>query len=97
VNGLRRENITTLLLSEERRSEYQRADRGGLAFLCDGIILLRYVEVESAIERALVVLKLRGSDHAREIRHYTIDQGGIQVGEIFEQRGAILSGISRRY
>lgn len=97
VNGLRRESITTLLLSEERRSEYQRADKGGLAFLSDGIIILRYVEVESAVERAIVVLKLRGSDHTREIRHYTIQQGGLQVGGIFEERGAILSGISQRY
>jgi circadian clock protein KaiC len=96
VNGLRREQITTLLLSEEHRSEYHRTDRGGLAYLSDGVILLRYVEIESTIERAVIVLKLRGSDHAREIRHYDIREGGLVVGEVFRRRGAILSGISRR-
>ncbi len=96
ANSLRREQITALLLSEEQRSEYHRADRGGLSFLADGILLLRYVEVESAIQRALVVLKLRGSDHAREIRHYEITAQGIQVGPIFQGREALLSGISHR-
>ncbi len=96
VNGLRREGITTLLLNEESPSDAQRTDPGGLAYLSDGIILLRYVEVESAIERAIVVLKLRGSDHAREIRHYRIQEGGLVVGDVFQHRGAILSGISRR-
>lgn len=96
VNCLHREQITTLLLSEERRNEYRRADRGALSFLTDGIILLRYVEVESEIQQAIVVLKLRGSDHAHEIRHYTIDEGGLIIGEPFHGRQAILSGISHR-
>ena len=96
VNSLHREQITTLLLSEERRAEYRRADRGALSFLADGIILLRYVEVESEIQRAIVILKLRGSDHAHEICHYTIGAGGLVIGEPFHGRQAILSGISHR-
>jgi circadian clock protein KaiC len=96
VNSLRREGITTLLLSEERRTDYQRADRGALSFLADGIILMRYVEVESEIQRAIVVLKLRGSDHDREIRHYKISKGGLVVNGVFRGRHGILSGISHR-
>jgi len=96
VNSLHREQITTLLLSEERRNEYRRADRSALSFITDGIILLRYVEVESEIQRAIVVLKLRGSDHAHEICHYTIDEGGLSIGKPFHGRQAILSGISHR-
>jgi len=96
INSLRREHITTLLLCEENRAAYRQVDQGGLSYLSDGLILLRYVEVESAIQRALVVLKLRGSDHAREIRHYQIHKGGLFVGEVFKHHSAILSGISRR-
>ncbi len=95
INSFRREGITALLLSEERKSEYRCTDPGGLAYLSDGIILLRYVEVESDIHRAIVVLKLRGSDHAREIRRYTIDKGGLVIGDVFRRREAILRGISR--
>ncbi len=96
VNSLRRDGITTLLLSEERRADYKRADRGALSFLVDGIILMRYVEVESQIQRAIAVLKLRGSDHDRRIRHYHIEEGGLVVGDPFRGRQAILSGISHR-
>ncbi len=96
VNSLRREGITTLLLSEERRTDSLRAERGALSFLADGIILMRYVEVESEIRRAIVVLKLRGSDHDREIRDYEIRQGGLRVGDVFQGRHGILSGISHR-
>lgn len=96
ANSLRRDGITTLLLSEERRADYRRADRGALSFLVDGIILMRYVEVESEIQRALIVLKLRGSDHDHKIRHYTIGEGGVTVGDAFRGRQAILSGISHR-
>ena len=95
VNSLRRDRITTLLLSEEQRSSYRKTDRGALSFLADGIILMRYVEVESCIERAIVILKLRGSGHDRKIRHYQIAAGGLKIGKPFTGRQAILSGISR--
>lgn len=97
TNSLRREGITSLLLGEEPRSDPRATDPGGLAYLSDGLILLRYVEVESEIHRAIVVLKLRGSDHAREIRRFIIQKGGLVVGEEFHHRSAILSGIARRY
>jgi circadian clock protein KaiC len=96
ANGLRREGVTGLLLGEEGRREATRTDRGGLSFIVDGILLLRYVEVESAIQRAIVVLKMRGSDHAKEIRRFEIRRGGLVVGEAFEGRQGLLSGISYR-
>ena len=96
VNSLRRDQITTLLLSEERRTDYRQTDRGALSFLADGIILMRYVEVESTIQRAIVVFKLRGSGHDSKIRHYQITEGGVMIGESFQGRQAILSGISHR-
>ncbi|HEY88839.1 MAG TPA: hypothetical protein G4N98_03775 [Thermoflexia bacterium] len=96
VNSLHRDQITTLLLSEEQRSGYRQTDRGALSFLTDGIILLRYVEVESTIQRAIVIFKLRGSGHDCKIRHYQIAEGGVVIGEPFQGRQAILSGISHR-
>jgi circadian clock protein KaiC len=48
--------------------------------MTDGIILLRYVELDGDIRRALAVLKMRGTPHDHTIREYTITDGGIQVG-----------------
>lgn len=93
ANGLRREDVTAMLLGEENRSDYQQAFKGGLSFIVDAIILMRYVEIESAMQRAILVLKMRGSDHAKTIRRYEIDTGGLHVSHVFEGREGILSGI----
>jgi circadian clock protein KaiC len=96
VNGLRREGITAILLGEKGRVDYRYAFKGGLSFLVDNIILLRYVEIESTMQRAMVVLKMRGSDHAKEIRRYEIGVGGLKVLDVFEGREGILSGMPYR-
>lgn len=92
VNGLRRERLTGLLLGEESRSSYRSAFAGGLSFLVDAIILMRYVEIDSAMQRAILVLKMRGSGHAKEIRRYRIQAGGLTVLDVFEGREGLLSG-----
>ncbi len=96
ANGLRREGVTAMLLGEEGTTEYQRAFKGGLSFIVDAIVLLRYVEIESAMQRAIVVLKMRGSNHAKEIRCYKIDAGGLTILDVFEGRQGLLSGIPYR-
>jgi circadian clock protein KaiC len=96
INGLRREGITTFVLSEDSGPDFVRGDRGRLAFVVDSVILLRYVEVDSVMQRAVAVLKTRGSDHDDAIRRFEIKRGGIVVHEAFKGREGLLSGISRR-
>jgi len=97
VNALKREQVTTMLIGEEGRFEDRRFEHGKLAYLVDAIVLLRYVEIDSAMQRAIVVLKMRGSDHIKDIRRYEIlPKQGIVVTGIFEGREGILSGISHR-
>jgi len=50
-----------------------------VAALCDTIILLRYVEGDGALRRALTVLKMRGSMHDKAIREYEIDRAGMHI------------------
>jgi len=57
INALKREGPTSMLLAEEARLEAPRVERGALSFVVDSILLLRYVEVESAIQRAIAVVK----------------------------------------
>lgn len=96
VNGLKREEVTSLLLGEETQAEARVQEKGRLGFVVDCIILLRYLEIDSAIQRAVLVLKMRGSPHGVEIRRYEIRPGGIVVGEPFEGREGLLSGIARK-
>lgn len=97
INGLKREQLTSLLVGEESRFENQRFEQGKLSYIVDAIVLLRYVEIDSAIQRAVVVIKMRGSDHVKEIRRFEIDEKqGVVVTGVFEGREGILSGISHR-
>ncbi len=96
VNGLRREGVTGILVGEEGRVDYRRTPKGGLSFIVDAIVIMRYIEIESAMQRAIVVLKMRGSNHAKEIRRYEIGSGGMTVLDVFEGRGGLLSGASYR-
>jgi circadian clock protein KaiC len=97
VNGLKREGTTSLLLDEaDRFLGPQSRYRGALPFLVDTVLLMRYVEVDSAMQRAIAILKMRGSSHAREIRGFSIGSGGLQIGDPFKGREGILSGSPHR-
>ncbi len=96
INGLRREGITALLLSEDRGPDFVRSDKGRLAFVVDSVIMLRYVEIDSVMQRAVAVLKTRGSAHDDAIRRFEIKRGGMQVHEAFKGREGLLSGTPRR-
>ena len=97
INSLKREGLTSLLTRESPAliGEIEGPEED-VAFVADSYILLRYVEIESAIRKALLVLKLRGSDHAKDIRQFEITRHGIEVQSKFEGREGIMSGSPRR-
>ena len=65
-----------------------------ISTLADGIILLRYVEHQSEVRRGLVVLKMRGAAHEKDILEFTIDDHGMHIGEAFTGISGIL-GLAR--
>lgn len=96
VNGLKREGTTSILTSEGVTVGLDPHEKGRLSFVVDTIILLRYVEIESAMQRALLVLKTRGSNHAKDIRRFEIGKGGIRITGRFEGQESLLTGSPRR-
>lgn len=63
-----------------------------ISTLTDSIILLRYVEIYGEMRRGLTVLKMRGSQHDKNIREFTIDGRGMHIGKPFRNVGGILAG-----
>ena len=51
--------------------------------ISDTILLLHYVGMGSEIHRGINVLKMRGSDHDKTVREFTIDGSGMHIGEPF--------------
>ena len=92
LSGLKREGLTTILLRENNNLLGSTSSISQAPFLSDSYIILRYVEIESAISKALLVLKMRGSNHAKDIRQFQIGESGIIISEKFEGREGIMSG-----
>jgi circadian clock protein KaiC len=96
INALKREGLTALLTKESEAILGETYSDESAAFVADSYLMLRYVEIESSIRKALLVLKLRGSDHAKDIRQFEIRTGGIQVQAPFEGQEGIMSGSPHR-
>ena len=85
--------VTVLLTSElEDRYTDLRFSPYGAAFLTDAIIVLRYIEVESSLQRVMAVVKVRASVHSTEIRRFEITDEGIVIGDPVSGFEGILGG-----
>lgn len=97
INALKREGLTSILTRESPVLLGEAPENeDSIGFVVDSYLMLRYVEIESAIRKALLVLKMRGSNHAKDIRQYDITGHGIEVQSKFEGQEGILSGSPRR-
>ena len=65
----------------------------GISSIADNVIVLRYVEVQASLGRAVLVLKARGTGHATELRRFVIDDHGAHVGAQFKDLRGVLTGI----
>jgi circadian clock protein KaiC len=71
---------------------------GHISTITDAVVLLRYVETDTEIRRALTVLKMRGSSHEKRIREFMIDGSGMHILEAFPQvRGFLAHELSSSY
>lgn len=52
--------------------------------ITDTIILLQYVGVGAEMRRGINVLKMRGSNHDKSLREFTVDEAGLHIGAPFK-------------
>jgi circadian clock protein KaiC len=94
VNFFKRKEMSTILIWESPQvlgQSFSVSDVG-LSFLVDAIVSLKFVEIDSSIRRAIVVLKMRGSDHDKSLREYEITKDGVKVHASFKDYQGIMSG-----
>ncbi len=92
ISSLKREDMTSILLRENNNLLGHTESLSQAPFIADSYILLRYVELESAVSKAMLILKMRGSQHAKDIRRFEITGKGIQISDKFIGQEGILSG-----
>jgi circadian clock protein KaiC len=93
VSSLTNTGASVLMTSElEDRYTDLRFSPYGAAFMTDAIIVQRYIEVDSRLQRVLAVVKLRASEHSNELRQFHIDADGIKIGAMVAGRQGLLGG-----
>jgi len=64
-----------------------------ISTITDAIILLRYLEINGMMKRGIAVIKMRGSQHEKEIREFEINDNGVHIGKPFKNMQNIILGI----
>jgi circadian clock protein KaiC len=67
-----------------------------VSFLTDIILSQRYVEIEGEQRKALLIVKMRGSNHSRAFRLYESTEEGIVLGNTLSEYDAVVTGIPKR-
>jgi len=98
VAQLKNKGLSSIMLWETSMLGQDTAiSDNGMSFLVDSIILLKPVEIDSCIRRALVILKMRGSNHDKSLREYCIDSSrGFVVQDPFGNFEGIMNGNAHR-
>lgn len=97
INALLRHGLTAIVTQEDPDiTGDMLAAQYGISYLVDSVIILRYVELDSSISRAILILKQRASSHDKTIREWRITESGIAIGEPFADREGVLSGSPRK-
>jgi circadian clock protein KaiC len=94
VNQLKLQGITIVMNHEipEMFGDFQVSEYG-VSFIADNVILLRYVELAGEMGRAINIMKMRGSQHSKEIRRFEINDTGLVIGDMIAAQTGILTGL----
>ena len=65
----------------------------GISAAADNLILLRYVELDGELERAVSVVKARGVNHERRLHRLVIGKGGVTIGSSLANLRGVLTGM----
>jgi len=92
-NILKNKNVTAVYTNESSDLTGATQITGmGISPFMDTVVLLRYVEIRSEMRKAISVLKMRGSEHDKEIREFVISEKGAEIKLPFSEYSGLLSG-----
>jgi circadian clock protein KaiC len=97
VNELRALGAMVLVSMESRNilEPTMQLPGNGLVSLLEGLILMRYAEIEGRLRRLISVAKMRDSDFDPYLHEFRMTAGGIEVSGRFAGFEAVLSGFGR--
>jgi circadian clock protein KaiC len=64
-----------------------------ISFLSDDILRLRYVEIDGRLRKILMVVKMRGGDHSKDIIEFDITGEGLRLGGRLTGYHGLITGV----
>ncbi|MDD5462275.1 MAG: ATPase domain-containing protein [Methylococcales bacterium] len=88
----------TILMTTELEDRYTdlRFSPFNSSFITDALIVQRYIQIAGQFKRVLSVVKIRGSQHSKDIRLFEINNEDIVIGEALSGYDGIMSDRPRR-
>jgi circadian clock protein KaiC len=94
LQALMQLNITVMSTMETSgENDYLRFSPYNVSFLSDDILAMRYIELEGRLRTVLSVIKMRGSEHSRELRIAEVGPKGMEMGEPLDGYRGIITGV----
>jgi circadian clock protein KaiC len=98
VGGLTGSGVTVFMTAEVSDSFTDLHFSADLiSFLSDDVIFQRYVEMEGQMRKVMTVIKMRGSDHSKDLRLYDVTADGVVMGDTMYDYRGIVTGVARRH
>jgi circadian clock protein KaiC len=95
LDFLKVEKITTLSTSLMDGVSTDEATATGISTIADTWIHLSYVVQDGERNRALTIVKSRGTGHSNQVRELRLSDDGVSLTDVFVAEGKVLMGVAR--
>ena len=95
LDYLKAEGITVVNTSLLDGPDIGEATATGISTIADTWIHLSYVVHEGERNRALTIVKSRGTGHSNQVRELTLANSGVTLTDVFTAQGQVLMGVAR--
>jgi circadian clock protein KaiC len=95
LDFLKVEGITVVNTSLMDGISTDEATATGISTIADTWIHLSYVVQDGERNRALTIVKSRGTGHSNQVRELTLSDHGVSLTDVFVAQGKVLMGVAR--
>ena len=95
IDFLKMKQITSLFTSLTKGGHEIEQSEVGISSLMDVWLVLRDIEISGERNRAIMMLKARGTAHSNQIREFLITSEGIKLDDVYIGTAGVLTGSAR--
>jgi circadian clock protein KaiC len=95
LDFLKGEGITVVNTSLMNGGSTDEETATGISTIADTWIHLSYVVQDGERNRALTIVKSRGTGHSNQVRELTLSDDGVSLTDVFVAQGKVLMGVAR--